>query len=59
MDIPGSCEGRRIGNVLLRPPVKEVLPDVENERGDRQEEDESAGKENEDLTPLPSCAASC
>ena len=51
-DVAGAGERRRVRRVLLGAPVQQVLADVEDERGDRQDRHEPAGEDDEDLAAL-------
>jgi hypothetical protein len=53
---PGKC--RRVRGVLLIAPLDEHHPDIERKGADEEQDEESAGKEDEDL-PAFTVTASC
>jgi hypothetical protein len=58
-DVAGARQRGCVGRVLLGTSVEQVLADVENERGDRQDRDEPAGEYDEDLAALGAVSISC
>ena len=44
-----SCQGCRVGDVLLLAPVEQVLADVEDEGRDGEDSDETEGEDRERL----------
>ena len=59
MNVPSTGERSGIRNVLLGPPIQEVLSQVEDKCCDRQNHHECAGKEHEDLPALVGPWISC
>ena len=51
--VSSTREGGSIGGVLLVASLDKHHPDVEGERGDQQERDETACEQDQDLAALP------
>ena len=59
MDIAGPGERRGVRHVLLGPSIEQVLADIEDEGRDRQDQDEPAREDDEDLAALRGPWLSC
>ena len=51
--VAGARQRRRVGSLLLRPALDQVLPDVEDQGGNPEDADEPEGENDQDLTGLP------
>jgi hypothetical protein len=56
--VPSTSKCSCVRGILLRPPVEQVLTDIEDEGGDHANEDEAAREDHEDL-PSRALGVSC